>query len=43
VEEEVVFRRIVKRGKEWDSLDMIPMKVRDEDMGVERLAGELLG
>jgi hypothetical protein len=38
VERETVFRVVVERAEERDALDMVPVKMRDEDVGADRFA-----
>src|SRR5436305_2910914 len=41
VEKEKVIGIVVERAEEWDSLDVVPMKVGDEDVRVHRLTFRL--
>ena len=38
VERETVFRVVVERAEERDALDVVPVKMRDEDVGANRFA-----
>ena len=38
MEGETVFRVVVERAEERDALDVVPVKMRDEDVGANRFA-----
>src|SRR5437667_3836900 len=42
VKEKTIFRPVIKRAKEWNALDVIPVKMRNEDVSGNRAAVEFV-
>src|SRR5439155_5379364 len=42
VKEKTIFRPVIKRAKEWNALDVIPVKMRNKDVSCNRAAVEFV-